>query len=79
MPTPLDQSLRNLETKVGELKTVKESLIAFLQGLGPLLLAAKNSPAKIEEIVGLIDGHSTDIATEVAKHTVAEDEPEPTV
>lgn len=71
MPT-IDESLDALGAKVENLTTVKDSLKAYLTGLAPILLSAKNAPDKIDAIAAKIQTDADEIAGQIVTNTPAE-------
>jgi len=67
--TPVDTALDDLGTKVENLTTVKDSLIAYLEGLAPILESAKNAPDKISAIAAKIQDDADAIAGKIQANT----------
>lgn len=66
-------TLDDLVTKVTNLKTVDDSVVALLQGLSAQLKAAiaANDPAKIQAVADALDAQTAELSDAVTANTPA--------
>lgn len=67
--TPIEQALSDLTDTVTGLTTVTQSVVAYLQGLAPILADNANSPAAIKAISANVKANADAIGAAVTAST----------